>query len=171
MSDDSDSNSSIDINVRSQGYWIAQTVGTCTRCGAFTRLLALGLPPRHEALSLDDGSDAAEPEAWELANCNAFLFYIERLPEAVAARLQTHSAVYRPAYSAAALGTYWANHCESCGSLLEDHDLFCEPDGAFAPASPAAAAAIELVRIEEPIAAAAAGYAIEPAFFESMRVS
>ncbi len=53
--------------------------------------------------------------------------------------------------------------------MLDDHDLFCEPEGAFLPTSQAQAAAIQLVRIDEPLEAAAAGYACDPQFFESAR--
>ena len=70
--------------------------------------------------------------------------------------------------SPAAQGSYWANHCEHCGSLQEDHDLFCEPEGAFLPVDAAWASAIELTRIDEPFAAAAAGYAYEPEYLEHM---
>ncbi len=53
--------------------------------------------------------------------------------------------------------------------MLDDHDLFCEPEGAFLPTSHARAAAIQLLRIDEPLEAAAAGYACDPQFFESAR--
>jgi hypothetical protein len=64
-------------------------------------------------------------------------------------------------------GSYWANHCERCGALQEDHELFCEPEGAFLPTSPAAAATIELLSVHECLEAGAAGYAIDPAFIAS----
>jgi len=66
------------------------------------------------------------------------------------------------------MNSYWANHCEQCGNLLGDHDLHCEPEGAFMPTSEAAAKAIQLLRFDAPFAAAAVGYACEPQFFSSM---
>ena len=54
--------------------------------------------------------------------------------------------------------------------MLDDHELHCEP-GAFMASSEEAAANIELVRIPEPFAAVAAGYAMEPEFFARMRKS
>jgi hypothetical protein len=160
-----------EINVRSDGYLIARAMGTCWYCGASTRLLALALPPGHETLAMDadpEGEQLAQ-DVWDAALCNAFLFYVAYLPDAVQRRLQEFSPLYRFARSAATLGSYWANHCERCGSLLDDHNLFCEPEGAFLPTSHTRAAAIRLVRIDEPLEAAAAGYACDPQFFESMR--
>jgi len=52
----------------------------------------------------------------------------------------------------------------SCGALLEDHDLYCEPDGAFLPMSGDITADFELTWIAEPIEAAAGGYSCDPAF-------
>ncbi len=166
---------SSEINVRSDRFWIARTMGTCWYCGAGTRLLALALPSGHETLAMeaeadaDAGGEKRAPEVWDVAPCNAFLFYVAYLPDAVQRRLQEFSPLYRFARSAETLGSYWANHCESCGSLLDDHELFCEPEGAFLPTSRARAAAIQLVRIDEPLDAAAAGYACDPEFFESAR--
>ena len=166
---------SSEINVRSHGYLVARATETCWCCGAATRVLALALPRGHENLAMDADADTdAEggvlaPEVWDAALCNAFLFYVAYLPEAVQRRLREFSSLYRFARSAATLGSYWANHCESCGSMLDDHDLFCEPEGAFLPTSHARAAAIQLVHIDEPLEAAAAGYACDPQFFESAR--
>jgi hypothetical protein len=165
-----DQDSCSDINVRSSSYLIARTVAACSCCHQATRLLALALPILHETLSLEPNIEAGEVagEIWDVADCNAFLFYIEYLPDAVQRRLRLFSGTYRLGYSAATLGSYWANHCEKCGSHLDDHELFCEPEGAFLPTSAAGAAVIELIRIDEGIEAATAGYACDPEFFESM---
>jgi len=162
-------------NVRSPSYFVARTSVRCPHCGLPTRLLALALPHDHETLNedaLDDdgGSAQGPPEPWQWAGVNAFLFYVERLPKGVRDRLNQLSRLFRPAHSAATLNTYWANHCEHCGRVLDDHELHCEP-GAFMASSEEAAANIELVRIPEPFAAVAAGYAMEPEFFARMRKS
>jgi hypothetical protein len=160
----SDAGASRDINVRSDSYLIACTVGTCPHCRAPTRLVALVLPPGHE--SLDFGVDA-DADVWEISVCPAFLFYVEQLSASVERRLKSFSAVYRLAFGAATPGPYWANHCQNCDSMLDDHDLFCEPEGAFLPTGPVGASAIELVRIGEAVEAAAGGY-YACDFFESM---
>ena len=95
---------------------------------------------------------------------------IPPLPDAVRDRLNDLSRCFRPAYCAATLDTYWANLCEHCGRPLGDHELHCEP-GVFMASSEAAAANIELIRIAEPFAAVAAGYAMDPEFFAFMRQS
>jgi hypothetical protein len=162
-----------DFNIRSSRYFVAETMGACGYCRASTGVLALALPPGHELLAMDADAEPGQlaQDLWEGAPCNAFLFYIEHLPDAVQRRLREFSSRYRFAYSAATLGSYWVNHCEQCGSPLEDHDLFCEPEGAFLPTNHARAAAIKLLRIDEPLEAAAAGYAQEPEFFASMEGS
>jgi hypothetical protein len=159
-----------DINVRSDAYFIARTVGTCECCRAPTLMLAVALPPGHETLALDAEAEneATAEDTWETASCNAFLFYIELLPPAVQRRLQEISPFFRFARSGQMQGSHWANHCERCGSQLDDHDLFCEPEGAFLPTDPAAAEAVLLSLIEEPIEAAAAGYVCDPEFFAAM---
>jgi hypothetical protein len=159
-----------DINVRSDAYFIARTVRTCGCCRAPTLMLAVGLPPEHEALALDTEaeSETTAQDTWERASCNAFLFYIGYLPPAVQRRLQEISSNFRFAHSERTQGSHWANLCERCGSLLDDHDLFCEPEGAFLPVDPAAAGAVLLSLIREPIEAAAAGYASDPEFFSAM---
>jgi hypothetical protein len=162
-----------DINIRSHGYFIAHRVATCWRCQASTPLLALVLPPEHETLSLDADADAERDElaqdTWQTAPVSAILFYIGYLPEAVQRWLKDISPFYRFAHCAATQGAYWANHCERCDSLLDDHELFCEPEGAFLPMSPASAAAIHLLRINESFEAAAAGYGHDPQFLALSR--
>lgn len=167
--------SSAEANVRSQTYYVARTYARCWHCGLSTRLLALAIPSDHETLNEDGPADADgdEPAShlWQTANVNAFLFYVEHLPEGVQGRLNQLSRFFRLAHSAATSSSYWANHCEQCGTLLSDHELHCEPESAFMPSSEAAAANIQLLQIQEPFQAVAAGYALEPEFFESMSKS
>lgn len=161
-----------DANVRSPTYYVAHTHALCRHCGLSTRLLALAIPQDHETLDEDAQPDAGgrdpAPDTWQRVAVNAMLFYVERLPGGVKDRLNRISPFFRLAHSAATLNSYWANHCEHCGTLLGDHELHCEPDGAFMPASEAAAANIQLQQIQEPFEAVAAGYAFEPEFFGFM---
>jgi hypothetical protein len=162
-----------DASVRSRTYYIARTTAPCPECGLTTRLLALALPPLHEILDAEtsegigDG-DGAVQDDWQRSDANALLFYVEQLPADVQHRLEQLSPHFRLARSAATQSVYWANHCEHCGALLGDHELHCEPDGAFAPSSAAAAATIELLQTNQPFEAAVSGYTLEPEFFGSM---
>jgi hypothetical protein len=168
-----DSDSKANINVRSGSYWIAHTTGECDRCRAQTRCVALALPPSHQSLALDWDVQQDELVAynWETAEWSAFIFYVEYLPEEVRRRLQAASGGYRFAFSERTQGSYWANHCANCGALMEDHDLFCEPDGAFLPTTPESAAAVTLERVDEALEAGAVGYACDPQFLGSMSES
>jgi hypothetical protein len=148
-------------------------------------LVAIAVPPGHETLDVDDdaldeGSDDETQHrehpaaAWSVADHNAFLFYVDSLPAAVQKRINQYQPAYRPldpgAVPAAGggSGSYWANHCEKCGCRLDDHELFCEPEGAFLPTSASAAAAIRLVLVDEPFETSAAGYSYEPPLFDAM---
>jgi hypothetical protein len=168
-----ESGSKENINVRSASYWIARATGECERCGAETRLVALALPPDHQSLELDWNIEADGFVAynWETVEWRAFLFYVEYLPAKVRRRLQAASKGYRLAFSERTQGSYWANHCAACGALVEDHDLFCEPDGAFLPMTAASAAAVTLERVDEALEAGAAGCACDPQFLDSMVAS
>ncbi len=165
-----------DVNVRSDAYYIARTRAPCGHCGLMTGVLALAVPPEHETLDLDahgdleaDGNLETSSADWQRAGANAFLFYVEYLPHSVRNRLQHLSPSLRFAYSDATQNSYWANHCDHCGRLLGDHELHCEPEGAFVPVSETAAAGIELLRVDDPFEAAADGYAFEPEFFSHVR--
>jgi hypothetical protein len=152
-----------DANIRSQSYFIATTTAQCWHCGSPTRVLALAVPGGHETLN-EDG----EVDAWHGTCGEAFLFYVERLPDPVRDRLAQVSHLFHLSDSQTTLNSYWASHCESCGRLLEDHELHCEPDGPFAPSSEATAARIQLLQVHEQFEAAAAGYAFDPEFVEFM---
>jgi hypothetical protein len=187
-------NYSREINIRSPRYYIARTVSTCRHCGSPTALVAIAVPPGHETLDVDDdasdeGSDGETQHrehpaaAWSAADHNAFLFYVDFLPAAVQERITQFQPAYRPLDLDAAApapapapapaagggpGSYWENHCERCGCQLDDHELFCEPEGAFLPTSESTAAAIHLVLVDEPFEATAAGYSYEPPLFDAM---
>jgi hypothetical protein len=174
-------------NVRSQTFYVARGNARCWHCGEATCLIALAVPHDHEILDAEadeegdadgyadsDGHaeannrDQPAPGAWQRANADAFLFYVEYLPDGVLDQLKQISPSFRLAYSAVTLNSYWANHCEHCGTLLDDHELHCEPEGAFVPASESAAAAIQLSSVQAPFQAAAAGYAPAPEFLRFM---
>src|ERR1700722_2763946 len=159
-----------DANVRSQTYAVARSSALCWHCGESTDLIALVVPHDHEILeAIEDGQQVADtkadgrdqpaPDEWQSANADAFLFYVDYLADGVRDRLKQISPCFRVGYSAATLNSYWANHCEHCGKLLDDHELHCEPEGAFMPSSESAAAAIQMSAIQAPFEAAAAGYA------------
>ena len=174
----------IDANLRAPTYYVARSNAHCRHCGLRTRLWALAVPRTHETLEdgtavgdagavIDDaGAEAAQAsDAWQCPNVNAILFYVEALPQDVQFLLQQIAPGFRPAQSAAIQARYWVNHCEHCGATLEDHELHCEPDGAFLPSSEAAAARIQLRRIQEPFEALSGGYSPDPPYFGLMRVS
>jgi hypothetical protein len=188
-------NISTTINLRADRYYIAQRRDTCRHCRQETRLVALVLPGGHEVLEWDDDAaecagddapaDAGEVGTWETSTQPAFLFHVAYLPEHVRRQLCARAAyaVARNAPgvecspgtgsspgddSSSGAESCWVNHCEHCGAPFDDQDLYCEPGGAFCPATDAEARAIDLEPVDEPIGVDAAGYAEQPQFFESM---
>ena len=144
-------------NVRAAGYWIARTAAACETCGQRTEVAALALPTEHETRDPEAEDDTG---AWSFAGCNALIFHVDWLAEDV--QYQLHE--WLPSFSADPR-SIWVNHCRHCGAALDELALHCEPDGAFVPTSHTAACAIELIRIEAPFEASAAGYSCEPEFF------
>ena len=159
------------INVRSPCYFIARTLARCRHCRAMTPMFALLVPPGHETLDLDDEAQDEESavDVWRVQHQHAFLFHVEFLPASIQSRLKRMTESYRFA-GPKMVDSGLANHCVSCDAMQGDHELFCEPEGAFVPTTPAAACAIHLLRVDAPFEAAVGGYADEPAFFDAMSV-
>jgi hypothetical protein len=147
-------------NIRSSGYLIAEVQARCPRCSRFCRVLALALPPNHETL---------EGGEWQKVDANAFIFYIASLPHAISRLLLERCAGFHQACIAGSAQSTWVNHCPHCARTLSDDELHCEP-GAFMPSDILEAQAISLTLVEGPFSALAAGYALEPELFASMRM-
>ncbi len=148
------------MNLRAPRYWIARATEPCAQCGACTPVFALAVPAGHERLE-EQESEAAEAAVprWEVAGEAAWLFHVSWVSAAVAARLAACAPGYRLAPGETDPGPCWRNHCAGCGAPVADHELFCEPEGAFLPLTESAACAIEWWPIDEPLQAAAAGWA------------
>lgn len=149
-----------EANIRSSSYLIAEMQADCPRCRRLCRIFALALPPSHETL---------EEGEWQKVDANAFIFQIGSLPHAVSGVLLERCAGFRQDCVAGSEQFTWVNHCPHCAKILSDDELHCEP-GAFMPSDALEAQAILLTRVEQPFSALAAGYALEPEFFASMRM-
>ena len=147
---------------RSASYLLAQSVVLCWRCQQPTSVVCLGLSPGHER-RLEN--------MWESIHTGVLLFYVEHLLPDVAMVLQELSPQYRLDNSKTTGHYYWINHCQHCFALLEDHDLHCEPDGAFLPASAHVAEQILLIRSTGRFLARVGGISDEPLFFESRTIT
>lgn len=161
-----------DINILSPRYFIANTLATCPHCRSSTQVFALAVPPGHETLELGDEVEAGggasggasgnenAGDSWRVAPLSAFLFHVDYLPDLVQSRLGQFTRFYHQGKIDGVNGSCWTNHCEQCGSALDDQDLFCEPDGGFLPTSESNARRIHLLPIDEVFEAAAGGYAV-----------
>jgi hypothetical protein len=147
-------------NIRSSSYYVAESQARCAQCGQYCRVLGLALPPNHE--TLDEGE-------WQKVEANALIFHIEDLPDAVSRHLLEYSAGFHQTSDDEPSESLWANHCPHCASVFSDDELHCEPGG-FMPSDALEAQAISLTHVQQLFSATAAGYALEPEFFASMRV-
>ena len=158
-----------EVNIRSTHCLLARTLAGCAHCHRSTPMFAIVVPPQHLTRDLDGAPDEdVTPPTWSSAAGHAFLFYIEFLPPAQAARLALLAPTYR-CVSGQGPDSRWINHCERCGAPSDDEALFCEPGGAFLPVNAAAAGRIDLLILDGAFEACAGGYAPEPAFFAAIR--
>jgi hypothetical protein len=155
-----------DINRRAASYFIACALQRCGCCRKLTSVVGLIVPAGHETLEFDSASDASAVAVWEIAEANAILFDVENLSDAVQNRLRQFAPHYAACISEVTGSENWLNHCNFCGAQQADFDLYCEPEGAFMPISPAAAARIRLVNVCELFAARVSGYGYVPEFLE-----
>lgn len=157
----------VSVNNRSQTYCIAYAMQRCGSCARLTPVVAVVLPPGHETLGIDADAEneTAAPDVWETAEAGAFLFFIEYLPDAVETRLHGFSQHYHRGQGQGE-SSYWTNHCSFCGAQQDDSELYCEPEGAFAPISEEAAALIRIHEVSETFEAQAVGYACAPELFD-----
>jgi hypothetical protein len=146
-------------NIRSSSYLIAETQALCAQCSRPARVLALALPPNHEALT--DGE-------WQKVDANAFILYIGELSDEVSRLLLERCPDFQQTCGADPAESHWANHCPQCARVFSDDELHCEPGG-FMPGSSLEAQSISLSHIQQSFSAFAAGYALAPEFFASMR--
>jgi hypothetical protein len=152
-----------EFNIRAGSFALARTLIRCPACRVQTPVFALAVLPGHE--TRDDDDEAAD--TWSLGRQPAFLFHVGALVDAARAAIAARTTTWRPDIDAEGQEA-WLNHCHRCDTVLGDSELFCEPGG-FSPATAADAACIELETIDVPLAAAAAGYAPDPAYFDAIR--
>ncbi len=155
------------MKIRSPRYYILRAPATCLDCGAAMPVFALAVPAEHETWEeTEPPAIAAKDGCWSTGGACALLFQVEWVCASVRRRLAAVAPDYRlPRQDAgqdAGQGALWSNHCENCEAAAADHELFCEPEGAFVPLSAAQALAIELVRVAEPLEVDAAGYGVDP---------
>ena len=152
------------INYRARTFQIARALQRCAYCCELTPVVALLLPVGHETLAAN-GETGSAARAWDVAETEALLFFLEHIPQRVRIRLQRLAPNYSLDHEDGAADSYWMNHCARCGDRQDDFGLYCEPEGAFAPVGAQAAGAICLHWFPEPIEARAMGYAYSPQYF------
>jgi hypothetical protein len=149
-----------DANIRASSYLVAEMQVRCAHCGQPCRVIALALPPNHETLFEDE---------WQTVDTNAFIFHLASLPDAISGHLLERCAEFHQIRGAGSAESHWANHCPHCEAVFSEDELHCEPGG-FMPSDALEAQAISLTHVQQELSGCAAGYALDPEFFASMRV-
>ncbi|MYN29554.1 DUF5710 domain-containing protein [Duganella levis] len=136
-----------DIGIRSDSYFLAQTVAMCWKCHELTSLFSFILPPGHETLEINEDSD--DGDYWFRHSDPATVSYVTDLPPHVVTQLKAVAPYYRLDFSKTTGSSYWMNHCEQCGMKQGDFEMHCEPGGAFFPMDQHAADRIVLYSYRE----------------------
>jgi hypothetical protein len=140
------------MKIRARQYTILNASAMCKACGRWTHVIAFALPPEHAVLG---------DEAWESASMGATVFFVDDLAEGVRARARELSIWYRQGRGATPQMRYWMNHCEHCGASQDDHDLHCEPGGAFLRFGQSQPSPVHRLVVNEAFEGSADGYTYE----------
>jgi len=141
------------MKIRANRYAIVSASALCPACSRWTHVVALVAPQHHERRG---------EQAWEPVAERASVFDVTDLSASVLRRLASLSPWYRKTSEGPGAG--FANHCEHCAQPLADHDLHCEPGGAFQPQTVGEAQAISVWDIDEALDAEASGFSHDPDF-------
>lgn len=133
-------------NIRSQRFWLMETVVSCWKCGAGTVVYGICLPESAETYEVDE--ERGE-EGWQFGGFSTIPSYIDVVSPAVQAVLGQRAPGLRPDFSRTTQSTYYMNHCRHCGMKQGDHELHNEPGGGFVPMSEDDVAAIKLTPIPQ----------------------
>ncbi len=117
-----------DISIRSNRYFIAQSVHQCWKCKKNTTVYGFVLPPGYETLEEEE-----EPPEWYSWEDPTIVSFVTCLLPSVVARIKQFSNEYYFDYSKTMKNKYWMNHCEHCGEKQGDSMIYYDPRGAFFP--------------------------------------
>ena len=166
------SDAPVDGNFRSPCYAIVSALVVCPHCTRETPVIALCMPPGHEAVDADNEPfEPSDDGCWSRMAQDAFLFHVEALPDHVARAMQASCVGYRRSVNCETGNLCWANHCGSCAAPFEDYDLYCEPEAAFMPLTRQAAAAIRFAPVARALQVRAGGHAELPPALEFLAAS
>jgi hypothetical protein len=168
------------ITLRTQGYYIAQTVCVCWKCEQPSDAWGLVLPPGHEALTaideppphiqtdaqIDAWEQSEESSAWVEQDCAAVALRVRHLPESAQRRISRLTGAYYRDFSATVQLHYWMNHCTACGMKQGDFTLIEEFDAPLQPLENPSRILLHVV--DEPLELEAGSIDYEPDIFERM---
>lgn len=143
-----------EFRVRSPYYYVLESLSTCWKCNALTRVFSFKLPEEHEEFEYVEDCDEGvafpkEAGEWQCQGYRGTVSNVHSLSPQVVKQISRFTENFKLAYSKAAGTQYFMNHCQHCRVKLGDFFMHGEPGGAFFPTSPQEASKMVLFRINE----------------------
>jgi len=150
-------------NFRTSDYCMDVAEWACRRCLLNMAIYALVLPVTHEARYVDDDeSDESDSDGrWEMAELPVRLFYVGYLSPQARLRIGQLAPHYWLDWDDEMGIAYFMNHCSECGAGQGDREIHEEYPSAFDLSNRRTSETSRVVPLHEPLAAHAAGFAID----------
>jgi hypothetical protein len=156
-----------DNNIRSSGFFVAESLEFCWKCKLITPVFAFLLPENHTETEYDEDE---EKTIWVSADYKTFISFTDTLSEQPKKIIGKFSSHYYFDFSKKSSSGYYMNHCKNCGSKLGDFYMHSEPGGAFDPMTPKEASKIKLYWHNELFEASVGTYSIDINHYEHMQI-
>ncbi len=162
-------NKNLDADIRSNGFFIVESLEQCWRCRQITSVFAFLLPEDHQVKNYDENADDDTP-IWVTAGYKVILGFIRFLNKECLETIQKISSHYYFDFSKTASSSYYMNHCRNCNSRLGDFYMHSEPGGAFSPMTCEQAGDIKLYWYNKLFESSAGTSSVDVDHFESMQI-
>lgn len=165
-----DIDKNIDANIRSMGFFIAESSESCWKCKQDTPVFAFLLPENHQIKEYEDEDDEENNTIiWQPTDYKSILSFVSFVNKKSIEILQKFSSHYYFDFSKQSSGNYYMNHCKNCNSKLGDFYMH-SAGGAFQPTTSDAARNIKLYWSNEVFEANAGTYSIDINYFDQMQI-
>lgn len=166
-----DADENFNGNIRSTGFFIAESSESCWKCKQDSPVFAFLLPENHQTKEYEDEDDTKNNNIiWQTANYKSIVNYTSSLHKRCVDIIKKLSPHYYDDFSVQASGRYYMNHCKNCNSKLGDFYMHSEPGGAFQPITNEAAKNIKLYWFNDKFEASVGAYSIDVNHFDHMQI-
>jgi hypothetical protein len=156
----------IDSNIRSLGFFVAESLSSCWNCKRITQVFSFLLPEDHQVKDFDEERNEI---IWETFDYQTIVSYVSFINKKAVESIQKISNHYYIDFSKQTGESYYMNHCKNCSSKLGDYYMHSEPGGAFQPMTSKIAKNMKLYWCDDVFEAEVGSYSIEVDYFEYMK--